>query len=138
VLHLIVSRLVLRYSRFWWWRPWPLILHRYVKGFRSLEYQKTLYILLLPIPFLYFALVFFLYFMQQRFIQFYWFYLYDKTLRFLIFSYFVEYSKFLIIKYYIVKKFIVKYLRKLRKPLRRVWWFIRLWRNKPKKKYKKY
>lgn len=137
MLHLIVTRLVLRHSRFWWWRPWPLVLHRYVKGFRPKNYQKTLYILLLPIPFYLYVIPFILYFLSLRLKQHFLFFMYEETWGFIIFSYFVEYSKFVLFRYYKIKKKVKRHLRKLRKPLRTVWRFVRLWRNKPKKKFKK-
>lgn len=78
--HLVITRLVLRESRFWWWRPWPLLLHTYVKGFFSKRYEKSLYILILPVNPLFLAVGFFSFFFFEKTKQQYPFYYWRRTI----------------------------------------------------------
>ena len=77
--HITVTRLVLRESRFWWWRPWPLLHHVYVKGLFSKRYEKALYVLLLPINPLLLPAGFFLFFFVKRIEQQYPLFYYRRT-----------------------------------------------------------
>jgi hypothetical protein len=74
VYHIAVNRLALRESRFWYWRPWPLLLHTYVEGIFSNRYEKSLYLLVLPVNPLVLAGAFTCFFFWERLLQPYPFY----------------------------------------------------------------
>jgi hypothetical protein len=80
IYHLIISRLALRESRFWWWRPWPLLLHIYVIGLYSNRYERALYLLILPINPLVLVLCFFVFFLVEKIKQQYPLFYYRRTI----------------------------------------------------------
>jgi hypothetical protein len=111
-----------------------LLFHRYTEGLLPENYDKTLYILLLPIPVIWYFAGFLIYFIGLRWVQNYPLSRFKRTWGFYSAVYAMGISGVIIRAFFKVYNFIKYYVRRVRRKLRPIW---RFFFPKRKKKIKK-
>ena len=131
-IHLLITRLVLRHSRFYFWRSWPLLFHRYTEGLLSENYDKTLYLLLLPFPVTWYFLGFLSFFIGFRLFQCYAISRFKRTWGFYTVVYSMAVAGVCLRVLGNIYSFVNYYVRRIRRKLRPVWRFFFPRRKKKK------